>query len=233
MGNAYRSVLASGGAGTPITPSNSSPASMTQGETYTSTANGKAVESVTDITPSNSSPPALSAGNIYKPGSSGYAIGSYSNISPSSSGTYFSSGMKSMSSSGYAYSSRPDLSETTLWTNNSPTSNFAPQSITLNQSMLNFTYIKIKYRQTTTESTEYCIIVKATDLYNASFGSIGQSFAISVVSGAGTNQVARSFFNRLSGSASTTSIYFKEAIRVANTYIYDNYCIPTSIVGMK
>ena len=107
MGNAYRSVLAGGGAGTPITPSNSSPASMTQGETYTSTANGKAVESVTDITPSNTSPPALSAGNIYKPGSSGYAISSYSNVSPSSSGTYFSSGMKKMSSSGYAYSSKP------------------------------------------------------------------------------------------------------------------------------
>lgn len=107
MGNAYRSVLAGGGAGTPITPSNISPANMEQGETYTPTANGKAVESVTDIMPSNSNPPALSAGNIYMPGSSGYAIGSYSNISPSSSGTYFSSGMKKMSSSGYAYSSRP------------------------------------------------------------------------------------------------------------------------------
>lgn len=106
MGNAYKSVLAGGGAGTPITPSNSSPASMTSGETYTPTTNGVAVESVTDITPSNTSPPALSAGNIYKPGSSGYAIGSYSNISPSSSGTYFSSGMKKMSSSGYAYSSK-------------------------------------------------------------------------------------------------------------------------------
>ena len=109
MGNAYRSVLAGGGAGTPITPSNSSPVSMTGGETYTPTTNGVAVESVTDITPSNSSPPALSAGNIYKPGSSGYAIGSYSNISPSSSGTYFSSGMKKMSSSGYAYSSQPAM----------------------------------------------------------------------------------------------------------------------------
>lgn len=107
MGNAYRSVLAGGGAGTPITPSNLSPANMEQGETYTPTANGKAVESVTDIMPSNSNPPALSAGNIYMPGSSGYAIGSYSNISPSSSGTYFSSGMKKMSSSGYAYSSKP------------------------------------------------------------------------------------------------------------------------------
>lgn len=108
MGNAYRSVLAGGGAGTPITPSNISPANMEQGETYTPTANGKAVESVTDIIPSNSNPPALSAGNIYMPGNSGYAIGSYTNVTPTTSGTYFSSGMKKMSSSGYAYSSKPN-----------------------------------------------------------------------------------------------------------------------------
>jgi hypothetical protein len=109
MGNAYRSVLAGGGAGTPITPSNISPANMEQGETYTPTANGKAVESVTDIIPSNSNPPALSAGNIYMPGYSGYAIGSYTNVTPTTSGAYFSSGMKKMSSSGYAYSSQPAI----------------------------------------------------------------------------------------------------------------------------
>lgn len=76
MGNAFRSVLASGGAGTPITPSDSSPVSMTGGETYEPTTNG-------------------------------YAIASYTNVTPTTSGTYFSSGMKKMSLSGYAYSSKP------------------------------------------------------------------------------------------------------------------------------
>lgn len=113
MGNAYRSVLAGGGAGTPITPSNSSPVSMTSGETYTPTTNGVAVESVTNLTPANSSPPSISTGNIYKPTTSGKAIASIatngSSVTPSSSGKYFYAGWNKMESSGYAYSSRPTM----------------------------------------------------------------------------------------------------------------------------
>lgn len=95
-----------------ITPSNSSPASMTSGAAYKPDANGYAISSFNSITPSSSSPPSMSSGNIYKPSSSGYAIDSYSSISPSESGTYFSSGMKKMSSSGYAYSSQPGVCKT-------------------------------------------------------------------------------------------------------------------------
>lgn len=68
---------------TNLTPSNSSPATITSGETYTATANGKAVSSVTDITPSNSSPVSLSSGSIYKPSASGKAISSLSDVAPS------------------------------------------------------------------------------------------------------------------------------------------------------
>jgi hypothetical protein len=68
---------------TSLTPSNSSPATITSGETYTASANGKAVSSVTDITPSNSSPVSLSSGTIYKPSASGKAISSLSEVAPS------------------------------------------------------------------------------------------------------------------------------------------------------
>ena len=68
---------------TSLTPSNSNPATITSGTTYTATANGKAVSSVTDITPSNSSPVSLSSGTIYKPSASGKAISSLSEVAPS------------------------------------------------------------------------------------------------------------------------------------------------------
>lgn len=98
-----------------LTPSNSSPATITSGNTYTATANGKAVASVTDMTPSsilksvsandvirftssgqvvdliseitpnNNTPPSLGSGNCYLPLVSGYAIGSYSSKTPSDS----------------------------------------------------------------------------------------------------------------------------------------------------
>lgn len=139
MGNAYRSVLAGGGAGTPITPSNSSPVSMTGGETYTPTTNGVAVESVTNLTPANTSPPVLSVGNIYKPGSSGYAISSYSSSgkTPSSGGTYFSSGWNYMNSSGYAYPSQATSGKrgnfTATQQANTIECGFKPKSITVLQ----------------------------------------------------------------------------------------------------
>lgn len=89
-----------------ITPSNTSPASMSTNNNYKPTANGYAISSYSNVTPSNSSPATLTSGNINKMSGSGYAIQSYSNVTPTTSGTYFSSGFKKMSSSGYAYSSQ-------------------------------------------------------------------------------------------------------------------------------
>ena len=82
---------------------------------YQGWANGNKISgtysapTITSITPSNSSPVSLSSGSNYSPTANGYAIDSYSSISPSSSGTYFSSGMKKMSSSGYAYDSQQSV----------------------------------------------------------------------------------------------------------------------------
>ena len=107
--DALRSVTVEAAQGvtpTPITPSNSSPASMTAGNAYEPTANGYAISSYSNVFPSSSSPTQLNAGSVYLPNSGGYAISSYTSVTPSSSGTYFSSGMIKMSTSGYAYSSQ-------------------------------------------------------------------------------------------------------------------------------
>ena len=68
---------------------------------------GVAIPSVTEIGPSNLTPAPMTSGGFYEAMNSGYAIQSYSSVTPSTSGQYFSSGMVKMSSSGYAYSSRP------------------------------------------------------------------------------------------------------------------------------
>ena len=72
---------------TSITPSNSSPASMTSGNVYQPTTNGVAIESITNIQPSTTSPVSLSADVPVNPTLSGYAIREYtprsaSDISP-------------------------------------------------------------------------------------------------------------------------------------------------------
>lgn len=97
-----------GATGTPITPSNSSPASMTSGTTYEAQANGYAIASYSSVTPSNSSPVALSSGSIYKMGGAGKAVASVTDITPSdstpaalSSGTVYKAG-----GAGYAYATQ-------------------------------------------------------------------------------------------------------------------------------
>lgn len=109
---------------TNITPSNSSPVSLSSGDYYKPTASGKAVASVTDITPSNSSPVSLSSGTIYKPSASGYAISSYSSKTPSdSSPASVSSGaIIKASASGYLYSTiQPKFKAGTVTTSTSAT----------------------------------------------------------------------------------------------------------------
>ena len=89
-----------------VTPSDASPVTLTSGDIVKLGGNGKAVANVNSITPSSSAP-SMSSGSIYKAGGSGYAIDTYSSITPSTSGTYFASGFRKMSSSGYAYSQKP------------------------------------------------------------------------------------------------------------------------------
>lgn len=82
----YDAGYAAGGGGssaTPITPSNSSPASMSAGTAYEPTVNGYAIESYSSVTPSNSSPVDISSGSIYKASAAGKAIASLSEITPS------------------------------------------------------------------------------------------------------------------------------------------------------
>ncbi len=74
-----------GATGTPITPSNSSPASMTSGTTYEAQANGYAIASYSSVTPSDSSPASLSSGSIYKMGGAGKAVENVRSVYPDGS----------------------------------------------------------------------------------------------------------------------------------------------------
>ena len=73
--NNYRYVDTSAYEPTNITPSDSSPVSLSSGSIYKAGGNGYAIESQpTSITPSDNAPIFLSSSGIYKPSTSGYAI---------------------------------------------------------------------------------------------------------------------------------------------------------------
>ena len=56
------------------------------------------------------------------------------------------------------------VTTTTLWTNSDPTVAFAAQYVELSQSMTNFDYIRITFRYTTANATEYINIVTPLEL---------------------------------------------------------------------
>lgn len=93
-----------------LTPSNSSPATITSGETYTATANGKAVETVQTITPTYGIEDIVQSGAIIRFGDSGVItkeIPTPSELTPSNSSpaTITKNGLYSATGNGYAISS--------------------------------------------------------------------------------------------------------------------------------
>lgn len=97
----------------PTLSGNATAADVKSGKTfynsdYTKKTGTYVEPTINNITPSNSSPVSMSSGSNYSPTENGYAIKSYTSISTAelNSGVYFSSGMKKMASSGYAYSSQ-------------------------------------------------------------------------------------------------------------------------------
>lgn len=191
-------------------------------------AGAASVPTPTNITPSNSTPVALTADTPVNPTASGYAIASYQSKTPSTSGVSFNSGMVKMSSSGYAYSGQPTLKATTLWTNSSPTTTFAEQSITLSQDIDNFAYIGIKYRvSTTATSDETEILVTPTNLKK----SAATASAVRIIIGA--NNSGGNRYDRGIQYNSDTSLTISGAYRVNTSGSGNNLAIPLYIYGYK
>lgn len=193
---------------TPITPSNASPATITSGETYTATANGKAVEFVDNLVPSDSNPARIKGGYIYSPGSNfGYAIVSQpasKTPSDSSPASVSSGAIIKASASGYLYASS-GLGKCKSGTFTSSTSSqtinlgFQPKylvvmSSALTTNIFNYSYNTTKgiYITSSAGATEYTISGNTANNHISSISSTG-------------------FTYNKSGSSGTTVYYFAMA----------------------
>ena len=212
---------------TSITPSNANPVTLTSGNVYQTTANGVAVESVTDIALAFDSLTELTAGEIYKPDSNGYATSAVTEKTPTAAGVSFPRGLVNMSWGGWAYSGAVNLKPTSLWTNNSPTSSFAGQTVTLSQDIDNFAYIGIRCKAGTSSSSETNeTMFSVADLKKSTSGNSKARLAIGASNSSGTLYV------RGIAYSSDTKITFGDAYRLNNNAGTSNgVCIPTSIVG--
>lgn len=226
----YNKGLVDGDTSTSITPSNTSPVSLTSGNKYKPNANGYAINSYSDVSQSGSGSTALSSNGIFRATSSGYFIASRNSgtISPSSSGTSFSSGWNYMNSSGYAYSSRPSgMSSVRLWDNSNTSTSFSDQTITLYGSMSSYNYIRISYNIKTSTGENIWVLIHRGD-FQACTGDDAGRFAI----GGNVNGNIRVRYCRY---VSATQIAFSTSYIVSASSHGTSaaYLIPTAIDGIN
>lgn len=185
-----------------IVPSDSQPVGLQVNSTYLAKASGYAIEnSPTTLTPNDSDPPAIASGVIYKGGGAGFAV-----------------------------ATKPTKTETTLWTNSSPTSTFANTTVTLSQSIENFDYIKFRIASTksnTAESYQAESIFSVADVKRSTTTTYAPQCIISSRSTSGGQYVRRFLYE------SNTSLSISSGQQIAGTSGNNNYVIPLSIVGIK
>ena len=87
-------------------------------------------------------------------------------------------------------SSGGQYTETSLWTNGAPTSSFASQTITLSDSMEKYSYIKFRYRNSTSNAIESNIIVSLFD-FKKSISTEGNNRVRPAMEAVNTNSFER------------------------------------------
>ena len=115
-----------------------------------------------------------------------------------------------------------------LWTNNSPTSNFSNQVITLNDSIDNYDLIAFECKLNTTSNNTFTLFLSVNDFKNRS--SSGKDFRVCSVSTQGNYN----FHYRIFNYSNDTSINISHAWMDQYQQSYGNgYNIPLNVYGLK
>lgn len=118
--------------------------------------------------------------------------------------------------------------ETVLWTNSSPTSNFAAETVTLSQSIVGFDYIQITYARLTSAQTtdeDIGILIIPTSKFLISSGNSRARAAMSSVYNNTNNY-------RIMRYDTDTTVAFSGCHTSSGSGI-NNACIPLKISGLK
>ena len=116
--------------------------------------------------------------------------------------------------------------ETSLWTNASPSSNFSTQTITLSDSISKYKYIKFTYKVGVSVNTSSSFVIDVTELKK----SLSESYAPLLSYTCNYNSVARS---RGIVYVSDTQLTIRASYNVNNTGGSDATCIPLEILGLN
>lgn len=117
-------------------------------------------------------------------------------------------------------------SETSLWSNSNPTSNYGYATITLNQSIESFKYVKIKYYNNTASLVELSVLASVED--------IKKTYVASGCNMATVEPYSNAYFVRAYGFISGTSVFIGNAIYVDSpSSATPSHLIPIGIYGVN
>lgn len=122
------------------------------------------------------------------------------------------------------------LSETTLWTNSSPSSSFSAQDKSLNSSTSSFKYIKIVFKHSTGSQTREVEVIASIQFYDStSGGNDTLKLAAGFVASNGDNCY------RFANKSNDTTIHFNNANRTSGGSVSSstNVLIPYKVIGLK
>ena len=119
-----------------------------------------------------------------------------------------------------------ELTETTIWTNSSPTSTFPDTTITLSDSISNYKFLKIKFRKATTASDETSVMFDCDDFTEQ---IINTNKSVTCIAFVGTSVT----YARRIGYVDDTHIHIDKNIQINGQATTTNYNIPVEIIGLK
>ena len=122
--------------------------------------------------------------------------------------------------------------ETSLWTNQSPSSDFAGQEVTLSDSIENYKYIKINYAYATSYNTGKCntsIVVSVDDFKNMTY-STNDRHNIGALSVQNQSNTA---YNRILFYVSNTAVRFGTCYQQGTNTASNANSIPLEILGLN
>lgn len=119
------------------------------------------------------------------------------------------------------------LSETVLWTNPSPTTNFASQNVTLSESFKNFKIVRFYYKASKSYTVEYYVDYTSEFLDQATETNARCIAGLAVSQGSASNVV------RPIAKSSDTVLIIRGCYQISGTTAHPELATPTKICGLK
>lgn len=127
-----------------------------------------------------------------------------------------------------------DMSETVLWTNPTPSSNFGETTITLSDDINNYKYLKVVWKKSTS-SAEYITTIVSVDEFktstNAGSGSARYAFSYCSIYYKGTGSTNSGI--RIFRYDTDTTINISQALGYNGSNVDNSIDIPYQVMGLK